>query len=110
MATLGKRLAHLVLVPNPAHRPQGDFSLDSGRVGSGTGARYTYAGIALMSPALVDGIDPGTRAPLAPLLRDAAEQGRVGGELYQGVWQDVGTAERLAALDALLAARHGARR
>jgi MurNAc alpha-1-phosphate uridylyltransferase len=107
---LGKRLAHLVLVPNPAHRPQGDFSLDSGRVGSGTGARYTYAGIALMSPALVDGIDPGTRAPLAPLLRDAAEQGRVGGELYQGVWQDVGTAERLAALDALLAARHGARR
>ncbi len=107
---LGARLAHLVLVPNPAHRPQGDFSLEAGSVGNGTGARYTYAGIAVMSPALVDGIEPGSRAPLAPLLRTAAEDGRLGGELFQGIWQDVGTAERLAALDQLLAARHGARR
>jgi MurNAc alpha-1-phosphate uridylyltransferase len=100
-------LAHLVMVPNPAHHPQGDFSLADGRVGNGAGARYTYAGIALMSPALVDGIDPGTRAPLAPLLRAAAEHGRITGGLYEGIWQDVGTVERLAALDALLARRHG---
>jgi N-acetyl-alpha-D-muramate 1-phosphate uridylyltransferase len=106
-ARLGRRLAHLVLVPNPAHRPQGDFSLESGGVGNGAGTRYTYAGIAVMSPALVDGIEPGARAPLAPLLRTAAEEGRIGGELYEGLWQDVGTAERLAALDALLAARDG---
>lgn len=104
---LGNGLAHLVLVPNPAHHPQGDFSLDDGRVGNGPGARYTYAGIALMSPALVDGIEPGTRAPLAPLLRAAAEHGRISGGLYDGIWQDVGTVERLAALDALLARRHG---
>ncbi len=109
-ARLGRRLAHLVLVPNPAHRPQGDFSLASGSVGNGAGTRYTYAGIAVMSPALVDGIEPGARAPLAPLLRAAAEAGRIGGELYEGLWQDVGTAERLAALDALLAARDGAGR
>jgi len=107
---LGQRLAHLVLVPNPAHRPQGDFSLEAGKVGNGAGARYTYAGVAVMSPALVDGIEPGTRAPLGPLLRTAAANGRLGGELYEGIWQDVGTAERLAALDALLATRHGARR
>lgn len=107
---LGQRLGHLVLVPNPAHRPQGDFSLEAGKVGNGAGARYTYAGIAVMSPALVDGIEPGTRAPLGPLLRAAAANGRLGGGLYEGIWQDVGTAERLAALDALLARRHGARR
>jgi MurNAc alpha-1-phosphate uridylyltransferase len=103
---LGGALAHLVLVPNPAHHPEGDFNLDDGRVGNGAGARYTYAGIALMSPALVDGIDPGSRAPLAPLLRAAAEQGRISGGVYDGIWQDVGTLERLAALDARLAQRH----
>ena len=106
-ARLRGGLAHLVLVPNPAHHPLGDFSLDDGRVGNGSVTRYTYAGIALMSPALVDGIDPGSRGQLAPLLRTAAEQGRISGELYEGIWQDVGTVERLAALDALLAQRHG---
>ncbi|MGH8747267.1 MAG: N-acetylmuramate alpha-1-phosphate uridylyltransferase MurU [Burkholderiales bacterium] len=105
---LGQRLAHLMLVPNPAHHPQGDFSLEAGSVGNGAGARYTYSGIAVMSPAVVDGIEPGAKAALGPLLRTAAANGRVGGELYQGIWQDVGTVERLAALDALLAARHGA--
>src|SRR5690606_15773455 len=64
---LDRRLAHLVLVPNPAHRAGGDFSLAGGRVGNGEGARYTYAGIAVLSPALVDGIRAGEKAPLAPL-------------------------------------------
>ena len=96
---LGDRLAHLVLVPNPPHCPGGDFSLDAGRVGNGAAPRYTYAGIAIASPALVDGVQPGERAPLGPLLRAAAAHGRVSGELYEGVWQDVGTGERLAALE-----------
>src|SRR5690606_13793440 len=52
--TLGERLAHLVMVPNPAHRPNGDFSLDEGKVGNRETPRYTYAGVAVMSPALVD--------------------------------------------------------
>ena len=97
-------LAHLVLVPNPAFRPQGDFSLNAERVGNDAAPRYTYAGVAVISPQLVHAVAPGARAPLAPLLRAAAQAGRVTGELYQGVWTDVGTADRLAELDARLRA------
>lgn len=103
--SLAGRLAHLVLVPNPQHRSAGDFSLDEGMVGNGTGARYTYAGIAVMSPALVGGVGPDEKAPLAPLLRAAADRRLLSGELYRGVWQDVGTRERLAELEAHLASR-----
>ena len=102
---LGERLAHLVLVPNPSHRAGGDFTLQAGSVGNGAGARYTYAGIAVMSPRLVESVKPGDKAPLAPLLRAAAERGLIGGELHRGVWQDVGTRERLAELEAHLASR-----
>jgi N-acetyl-alpha-D-muramate 1-phosphate uridylyltransferase len=102
---LAKRLAHLVLVPNPPHRPLGDFSLDDGMVGNDAAPRYTYAGVAVMSPALVAGVAPGEKAPLAPLLRSAAAARMLSGELYQGVWQDIGTAERLAELEAHLASR-----
>lgn len=97
-------LAHLVLVPNPAFHPQGDFSLAAGRVGNGAAPRYTYAGVSVISPQLLDGVTPGARAPLAPLLRGAAQAGRVTGELYEGVWTDVGTADRLAGLNARLRA------
>ncbi len=102
---LGARLAHLVLVPNPAHRAGGDFTLEQGMVGNGSGARYTYAGIAVMSPALVAGVGPDEKAPLAPLLRAAAGRGLISGELHRGYWQDVGTRERLAELEAHLASR-----
>jgi N-acetyl-alpha-D-muramate 1-phosphate uridylyltransferase len=95
-------LAHLVLVPNPPHRAAGDFSLTHGRVGSDAAPRYTYAGVAVMAPELVQAVKPGEKAPLAPLLYDAAARGRLGGELYEGLWQDVGTLERLAELDARL--------
>ena len=99
---LGGALAHLVLVPNPPHRPQGDFSLEGARVGDAAAPRYTYAGVAVMSPALVAGVPEGERAPLAPLLRAAAARGAVTGEAYHGVWQDVGTTERLAELETQL--------
>ena len=99
---LGERLAHLVLVPNPPHKEKGDFSLNDGLVGDGPGPRYTYSGVALMKPALVAPVKPGDKAPLAPLLYDAARRGKLGGELYEGLWQDVGTIERLAELEALL--------
>jgi MurNAc alpha-1-phosphate uridylyltransferase len=103
--TLGKRLAHLVLVPNPQHRSGGDFSLEDGVVGNDAGARYTYAGIAVMSPALVAGVKPDEKAPLAPLLRAGAERRLITGEVHRGIWQDVGTRERLAGLEAHLASR-----
>jgi MurNAc alpha-1-phosphate uridylyltransferase len=95
---LGAQLAHLVLIPNPAHNPAGDFSLEAGRVGNDPAARYTYAGIAVLSPALVSGVPPGEKAPLAPLLRSAAARGEVTGELFLGAWHDAGTEERLAKL------------
>jgi MurNAc alpha-1-phosphate uridylyltransferase len=101
--SLGARLAHLVLVPNPPHRSAGDFTLEEGTVGDGPGPRYTYAGIAVMSPAMVAGVAPEQKASLAPLLYAAAARRLVGGELYRGVWQDVGTRERLADLEAHLA-------
>ena len=99
---LGRRLSHLVLVPNPPQHPAGDFSLDDGIVGNTPAPRYTYAGIAVISPQLVAGVAAGQKAQLAPLWRAAAERGEVTGEMYGGLWSDVGTPERLAALEARL--------
>jgi len=103
---LGERLAHLVLVPNPAHHPTGDFTLDAGRIGNAAAPRYTYAGIAVLAPALFAGVEAGSKAQLAPLLRAAAERRLVDGELFAGTWLDVGTLERLSALEAYLAAKY----
>jgi MurNAc alpha-1-phosphate uridylyltransferase len=99
---LGERLAHLVLVPNPSHRSKGDFSLADGRLGDAAAPRYTYAGVAVVAPKLVQSVDRGEKAPLAPLLYDAAARGLLGGEVYGGLWQDVGTMERLAELERFL--------
>ena len=102
---LDSTLAHLVLVPNPPHHSAGDFTLTAGSVGNGSGPRYTYSGVAVMSPRLVATVTRGSKAQLAPLLRAAADQGRISGELFGGLWQDVGTAERLADLERQLASR-----
>jgi MurNAc alpha-1-phosphate uridylyltransferase len=103
---IGERLAHLVLVPNPPHHPAGDFTLDAGRIGNAAAPRYTYAGIAMIAPALFAGVAAGSKAQLAPLLRTAAERRLVSGELFAGTWLDVGTVERLSALEAYLAAKY----
>ena len=99
---LGDRLAHLVLVPNPSHRSKGDFSLADGRLGDAAAPRYTYAGVAVVAPKLVQSVNRGEKAPLAPLLYNAAARGLLGGEVYGGLWQDVGTMERLAELERFL--------
>ena len=99
---LGDRLAHLVLVPNPSHRSKGDFSLADGRLGDAAEPRYTYAGVAVVAPKLVQSVNRGEKAPLAPLLYDAVARGLLGGEVYGGLWQDVGTMERLAELEMFL--------
>jgi len=92
-------LAHLVLVDNPDHHPQGDFHLDgSGRVQAEGGTRLTFAGLGVYHPALFDRAPAGA-FPLAPLLRAAMAAGRVSGTHHRGVWVDVGTPERLMALD-----------
>jgi N-acetyl-alpha-D-muramate 1-phosphate uridylyltransferase len=102
---LGPRLAHLVLVDNPPHHLQGDFSLDGGLIGNDGTPRYTYAGVAVMSPQLVQPVKRGEKAPLAPLLRGAARERRISGERFRGLWQDVGTLERLADLESQLTKR-----
>ena len=94
--------AHLLLVPNPVFHPRGDFVLDaSGRVHAAGGATSTYAGIALLRPALFAGLPAGPY-PLAPVLRAAMARGAVTGQRNDGRWTDVGTPERLAELRALL--------
>jgi MurNAc alpha-1-phosphate uridylyltransferase len=102
---LGNALAHLVLVDNPPHHPPGDFTLSGQVVGNGATGRLTFAGIGLYAPALFGGIHRGEKAQLAPLLRGAAAAGRVTGEHFRGRWIDVGTPERLAALDSALSSR-----
>jgi MurNAc alpha-1-phosphate uridylyltransferase len=102
---LGANLAHLVLVPNPPQHAKGDFSLDGAVIGNDGMPRYTYAGVAVMSPRLVESVKRGDKAPLAPLLRSAAGEGLISGERFNGLWQDVGTAERLAELETHLASR-----
>lgn len=96
--------AHLVLVDNPAHHPGGDFELGSGgRLGLLKRGQkgFTYSGIAIFSPAFFAGLVP-EKTPLRPLFEAAIERGEISGELYSGGWEDVGTPERLAALDAAL--------
>lgn len=98
-------LAWCVLVANPPHNPDGDFGIDGERLLDRESGRLTFAGIGVYAPALFAGIEPGTAAPLAPLLRAAARQGRAGAMVHRGRWTDVGTPQRLARLDAELGAR-----
>lgn len=97
----GGMLAHLVLVTNPPHHPRGDFVLRGGNVEAEGGERLTFSGIGLYHPRLFAPCRPGA-FPLAPLLRQAMARGAVSGEHYEGRWADVGTPERLAALEDLL--------
>ena len=95
--------AHLVLVNNPPHHPAGDFSLNGGRVAAEGERKLTFSGIGLYAPGLFADVPRGTKRQLAALLRPAMARGRVSGEHHRGTWMDVGTPERLAALDRRLA-------
>lgn len=90
--------AHLVLVENPQHNPDGDFSLVESMVGNDGPTRYTFSGISQYHRSFFDGLLPGKQA-LAPLLHAAAKQQQVTGELFTGVWSDIGTLERLQVLN-----------
>lgn len=92
-------LAHLVLVPNPDHNADGDFALGSDGQVQDHGERLTFSGLSVLHPRLLDGHEGGA-FPLAPWLRRAIARGRVSGECHQGLWSDVGTSERLAAVRA----------
>lgn len=98
--------AHLILVDNPPQHPAGDFVLNGNRVcdRSDGATTRTFAGIGYYRPSLFAGLQPGAPAKLAPLLRAAMAQGRVSGQHHTGRWEDVGTPDRLALLDAELRA------
>lgn len=102
MAGNPDHLAHLVLVNNPPHHPEGDFALAEGKVielPTHAAGRYTFSGIGCYRPELFSGIASMTKAKLAPLLRAAMDKGQVTGEHFSGRWEDVGTPQRLADLD-----------
>lgn len=95
-------VAWLWLVKNPPHNPGGDFSLNSFSVGNEGQPRYTFSGIGVYRPSMFDSVQPGESAKLAPILREYAARGQVGGDIFPGAWTDVGTPERLAELNAPL--------
>ncbi len=88
----------LVLVPTPAHKPGGDFDLVDGRVRNSDKPQLTFGGVAIYRPEFFAGCSPG-RFPLAPLLRAAANADQLAGSEYCGIWEDVGTPDRLAELN-----------
>ncbi|WP_019895978.1 N-acetylmuramate alpha-1-phosphate uridylyltransferase MurU [Hydrogenovibrio halophilus] len=100
-------LAHLVVVPKPPEKAQGDFGLaESGsqRQRLTPQGAWTFSGLSVLRPALFAGVrEQKARRALAPLLREQMAQGRVSGEVFRGRWLDVGTPERLAHLRALIA-------
>ncbi|SDY30673.1 N-acetylmuramate alpha-1-phosphate uridylyltransferase MurU [Nitrosomonas sp. Nm33] len=93
-------LAHLVLVDNPPHHPNGDFFLEQGRLTAMGHHQLTFSGIGAYHPYLFNLVAPGIATKLSPLLRQAISSNKVGGEYYQGMWMDIGTPERLQLLTA----------
>jgi N-acetyl-alpha-D-muramate 1-phosphate uridylyltransferase len=95
--TLPKQLdsdAHLVLVNNPPHNPDGDFALENGRITGKNTNKLTYSGIGLYQAKYFDNCQPGPSS-LAPLLHRSAEANALSGQHFTGDWIDVGTPERL---------------
>lgn len=86
--------AHLVLVNNPPHNPEGDFALVEGRVLQQAEQKLTYSGIGLFQPRFFKNCKSG-KVPLAPLLHQSAQANRLSGQHFMGCWNDIGTPERL---------------
>jgi MurNAc alpha-1-phosphate uridylyltransferase len=86
--------AHLVMVPNPPHNPDGDFALQGARIRREGSPALTFSGIGVYHTRLFQGCSPG-KFSVVPLLRDAMENHLVTGETFRGYWSDIGTAERL---------------
>lgn len=91
-----KGLAHLVMIDNPPHHPDGDFRLKNGLLHATGQPKLTFSGIAIFHPDLFTALPPGKR-PLRPILEQAIAKNQVTGEHYQGQWLDIGTPERLEA-------------
>jgi N-acetyl-alpha-D-muramate 1-phosphate uridylyltransferase len=95
-------LAHLVLVDNPFHHPEGDFALVADQVSLCGDEKFTFSGIGVYQPRLFHAVKRYTATKLAPLLRQAITEEKVRGVYFNGIWMDVGTPARLSDLDMLL--------
>ena len=89
-----QHLAHLILVPNPPHNKTGDFGLKENLISNVEQNMFTFSGIGYYHPDMFENIRE-KKAPLAPLLREMADKKAISGELYKGVWHDIGTPQRL---------------
>lgn len=96
------QLAHLVLVDNPPQHPQGDFVYEDGEIKAVGEHKLTFSGVGVYHPDLFVSVKRGAPAKLAPLLRLAIDAGKLTAEHFQGVWHDIGTPERLQAIDSQL--------
>jgi len=94
-------LAHLVMVDNPEQQPDGDFSLSEGRLSQNGPAMLTFSGIGVYRPELFADCSPGA-FPLGPVLRKLMDAWQISGERYTGSWFDVGTPERLDAVNRVI--------
>jgi MurNAc alpha-1-phosphate uridylyltransferase len=107
-----EKLAHLIMVPNPPQHPKGDFVLNGGMVETPVAAgdtpsnsqQFTFSGIGIYRPEMFADITRGSRAKLAPLLVAAMAKNKISGELHSGTWLDIGTPDRLAAVNELIEA------
>ncbi len=97
-------IAWIWLVKNPEFHPKGDFALNLYTVSNTGQPTYTFANLGVYRMSMFDGIAPGQHAGLGKLLRQYADQGRIGGELYEGDWDNVGTPQQLEQLNAGLRA------
>ncbi len=95
-------LAHLVMVNNPPQHAAGDFALVESKLHADGTEKLTFSGVGVYQPALFAGVARGQAAKLAPLLKAAMAQSLVSGTHHLGEWHDIGTPERLQALDSQL--------
>jgi MurNAc alpha-1-phosphate uridylyltransferase len=98
-------IAWFYLTPNPWHNPDGDFALSMYTLANDGSPKWNFAGIGVYRPELFDEITPGQHAKFSPLMRKYVGLGRVGGEVYNGQWVNVGTVGQLEELNAPYAAR-----
>jgi N-acetyl-alpha-D-muramate 1-phosphate uridylyltransferase len=101
-AAVQDNLAHLVLIDNPPQHPNGDFAIHNGMLQNTGKQMLTFSGVGVYHPALFADIIKGQPAKLAPLLRLAIDNHAATAQYYQGMWHDIGTPERLQALDTQL--------